>query len=210
MIVLTLNLFPRSLSACEVNMINVFSHLLKPFGYLLIKGISGKRAYDWWAPAFLTIISAAYFYLLKVPTTDLLKDGGFVRSVSSFISNLPGFYIAALAAIATFNREQIDYPLIGLNGTPFIKVTRTKENGKTVDTQEKLTRRLFLCMLFSFLTALSICILMFNAFVTPLTNVLNNDIVNWCYIIVFLFFTWQMLVSTFFGLYYLGDRIHIN
>lgn len=138
-----------------------------------------------------------YFYLFKIPTSDLLKDGGFIKSISGFVSNLPGFYIAALAAIATFNREQIDYPLIGTNGTPFIKITRTKENGRIVDTQEKLTRRLFLCMLFSFLTALSICIVIFNAFITPLINILNNDIANWCYIIIFLFLTWQMLVSTF-------------
>jgi hypothetical protein len=191
-------------------MIGIFSHLLKPFGYLFIKGISGKRAYDWYAPVALTLISFAYFFLLKIPTTELLKDGGFVKSISSFISNLPGFYIAALAAIATFNREQIDYPLIGTNGTPFITITRTKENGRTVNTQEKLTRRLFLCMLFSFLTALSICIIIFNAFVYPLTTTINNDIATWCYIVIFLFLTWQMLVSTFFGLYYLGDRIHIN
>ncbi len=191
-------------------MISIFSHLFRPFGYLFIKGISGKRAYDFYAPIGLTVISFSYFYMFDISSTVLLKDGGFVKSVSSFVSNLPGFYIAALAAIATFNREQIDYPLIGANGTPFITVTRTKENGKTVDTQEKLTRRLFLCMLFSFLTALSICILMFTAFITPLINTLGNNVANWCYIIAFLFFTWQMLVSTFFGLYYLGDRIHIN
>ncbi|HGC2431628.1 TPA: hypothetical protein ACIYBF_004343 [Escherichia coli] len=191
-------------------MISIFSHLFRPFGYLFIKGIGGKCAYDFYAPAGLAVISFFYFYLFKIPTSDLLKDGGFIKSISGFVSNLPGFYIAALAAIATFNREQIDYPLIGTNGTPFIKITRTKENGRIVDTQEKLTRRLFLCMLFSFLTALSICIVIFNAFITPLINILNNDIANWCYIIIFLFLTWQMLVSTFFGLYYLGDRIHIN
>ncbi|EQA5221655.1 hypothetical protein ACX317_004662 [Escherichia coli] len=191
-------------------MISIFSHLFRPFGYLFIKGISGKCAYDFYAPACLAALSFFYFYLFKIPTSDLLKDGGFIKSISGFVSNLPGFYIAALAAIATFNREQIDYPLIGTNGTPFIKITRTKENGRIVDTQEKLTRRLFLCMLFSFLTALSICIVIFNAFITPLINILNNDIANWCYIIIFLFLTWQMLVSTFFGLYYLGDRIHIN
>ncbi|EMA1799442.1 hypothetical protein SD377_000282 [Cronobacter turicensis] len=191
-------------------MINIFSHLCKPFGYLFIKGISGKRSYDWYAPAFLTIMSCAYFYGFHIPTSEILKDGGFIKSVSSFIANLPGFYIAALAAIATFNREQIDYPLIGANGTPFITIKLTKENGKVVDTQEKLTRRLFLCMLFSFLTALSISIIMINAFFAPLISILNNDIANWCYIIVFILLTWQLLVATFFGLYYLGDRIHIN
>ncbi|AYM90052.1 hypothetical protein D9980_05350 [Serratia sp. 3ACOL1] len=191
-------------------MFNIFSHLLKPFSYLFIKGISGKQAYDWYAPAFLTTLSILFFYTFSIPESELLKDGGFVKAVSGFISNLPGFYIAALAAIATFNREQIDHPLIGLNGTPFIKVKRTKENGRTIDVQEKLTRRLFLCMMFAFLTALSISIVMLNAFAAPVINTIKNGIVNWCYIVAFTFFSWQMLVTTFFGLYYLGDRIHVN
>lgn len=191
-------------------MFNVFSHLLKPFSYLFIKGISGKHAYDWYSPAFITLLSVLFFYFSDITANELLKDGGFVKSVSGFISNLPGFYIAALAAIATFNREQIDFPLIGSNGTPFIKIKLTKENGKVVNAQEKLTRRLFLCMMFSFLTALSISIVMFNAFATPLINTIKNDKASWCYIIAFTFLSWQMLVSTFFGLYYLGDRIHVN
>ncbi|UJD80097.1 hypothetical protein FS595_10455 [Serratia rubidaea] len=191
-------------------MLNVFSHLFKPFSYLFIRGVSGKQAYDWYAPLFLTGLSVLFFYTFNITDNELLKDGGFVKSVSGFISNLPGFYIAALAAIATFNREQIDFPLIGSNGTPFIKIKLTKENGKVVDTQEKLTRRLFLCMMFAFLTALSISIVMFNAFAAPLINTINNVKVNWCYIIIFTFLSWQMLVSTFFGLYYLGDRIHVN
>lgn len=191
-------------------MINLFSHLFKPYGYLFIKGINGKRSYDWYAPIILTILSCCYFYGFGISPNELLKDNGFIKLVTSFISNLPGFYIAALAAIATFNREQIDYPLIGSNGTPFIKIKITKENGRTVNTNEKLTRRLFLCMLFSFLTALSISIVMLNAFVTPVINIGISIIAEWFYITIFMFLTWQMLIATFFGLYYLGDRIHIN
>ncbi|EHN5843781.1 hypothetical protein KDR42_004584, partial [Salmonella enterica subsp. enterica serovar Newport] len=81
--------------------LTVFSHLGKPFEYLSIKGISGKAAYDWVAPAILTVITAAIFILLKIPVKNLFVDGGFIKSIVSFISNLPGFYIAALAAIAT-------------------------------------------------------------------------------------------------------------
>ncbi|KQN68078.1 hypothetical protein ASE99_01570 [Serratia sp. Leaf51] len=185
-------------------------HLVRPFGYLNIKGINGKKAYDWYIPFVLMLLSIGYFYLLKIPFTDLSKENGFIRAVVSFITNLPGFYIAALAAIATFNREQIDYPLIGENGAPFIEIVVTKENGRTVNSQEELTRRLFLCMLFSFLTALSIIIVMLNAFISPVLAAYPYFLLHFSYSCVLIFLTWQLLVATFFGLYYLGDRIHKN
>ncbi|HEM8686258.1 hypothetical protein R1917_09720 [Citrobacter koseri] len=191
-------------------MLTTFSHLAKPFGYLFIKGIGGKAAYDWAAPTGLTLLTAAYFCLFNITPAVLLSDSGFVKTVTSFISNLPGFYIAALAAIATFNREQIDHPLISNTGTPSIDVKVTKENGRVINSQEPLTRRLFLCMLFAFLTALSIIIVMLNALVAPLFTVHNNIYFQVIYLLLFTFSTWQLLVSTFFGLYYLGSRIHLN
>ncbi|EIG3558839.1 hypothetical protein FW381_004759, partial [Escherichia coli] len=140
----------------------------------------------------------------------LFDDNGFIKSIVSFISNLPGFYIAALAAIATFNRAEIDLPLISNERNASIEIKVTKENGKVVNSEEVLTRRLFLCMLFSFLTALSIVIIILNAIFSPLINVYQNSIVLMVYTVVFTFLVWQLLVSTFFGLYYLGNRIHMN
>lgn len=191
-------------------MIQVFSHLARPFGYLSIKGINGKKAYDWFAPLTLTLLSVAYFHLCNFPFIDLIKDDGFIKTTSAFVANLPGFYVAALAAIATFNREQIDYPLIGSTGTPFIEVKVIKENGITVNSKENLTRRLFLCMLFAFLTALSIVIVMLNAYVSPVISISTNKLAHYVYAVFFIFLTWQLFVTTFFGLYYLGDRIHMN
>ncbi|EOH0784192.1 hypothetical protein ACLKTY_000684 [Salmonella enterica subsp. enterica serovar Montevideo] len=167
--------------------LSVFSHLGKPFGYLFIKGISGKAAYDWVAPILLTSITAVLFILLKIPVKDLFDDNGFIKSIVSFISNLPGFYIAALAAIATFNRAEIDLPLISNERNASIEIKVTKENGKVVNSEEVLTRRLFLCMLFSFLTALSIVIIILNAIFSPLINVYQNSIVLMVYTVVFTF-----------------------
>ncbi|EAX5886867.1 hypothetical protein AOZ94_12630 [Salmonella enterica subsp. enterica serovar Newport] len=190
--------------------LTVFSHLGKPFEYLSIKGISGKAAYDWVAPAILTVITAAIFILLKIPVKNLFVDGGFIKSIVSFISNLPGFYIAALAAIATFNRAEIDLPLISNTKNASIEIKVTKENGKVVNSEEILTRRLFLCMLFSFLTASSIVIIILNAVSAPLIMTYPNIYFLIGYAVLFTFLAWQLLVSTFFGLYYLGNRIHMN
>lgn len=193
-----------------MSFLRIFSHLGKPFGYLSIKGISGKFAYDWAAPVSLTVLTLAFFHFQGVMPKALFDDGGFVKSVASFISNLPGFYIAALAAIATFNREEIDLPLISNSTNASIEIKVTKDNGHIVNSEEILTRRLFLCMLFSFLTALSILIVILNALCTPLISVYNNDYFLAIYAATFIFGTWQLLIATFFGLYYLGNRIHLN
>lgn len=190
--------------------LTIFSHLAKPFEYLYIKGISGKSAYDWGAPLALTLLTFLFFFMQDVKPATLFIDGGFIKSIVSFISNLPGFYIAALAAIATFNRAEIDLPLISNTKKASIEIKVTKSNGKVENSEEILTRRLFLCMLFSFLTALSIVIIMLNAFISPLTAIYTNDYFLAGYALIFTFGTWQLLVSTFFGLYYLGNRIHLN
>ncbi len=190
--------------------LTVFSHLGKPFGYLFIKGISGKAAYDWAAPFILTLLTAGLFIGLKISPQSLLDDGGFIKSIISFISNLPGFYIAALAAIATFNRAEIDLPLISSTKSASIEIKVTKENGKIVNSAEVLTRRLFLCMLFSFLTALSIVIIILNAVSAPIISSFQGNGILIAYSLLFTFLVWQLLVSTFFGLYYLGNRIHMN
>lgn len=189
---------------------NIFHHLLRPFGYLSIKGVNGKLLYDWITPLILTLLSFLFFYISGFPVNKLLENDGLIKSLSSFIGSLPGFYIAALAAIATFNRKQIDYPLINDNGNPYIYITGVKENGKIYQAKEDLTRRLFLCMLFSFLTALSILIIVFNAFVMPVVTFKESYPITITFLSVYLFLTWQLLVTTFFGLYYLGDRIHMN
>lgn len=187
----------------------ILHQLFRPFGYLSIKGVSGKFIYDWLIPFVLSLLSMAYFYGLTTPAL-LLSDNGFFRSTISFISILPGFYIAALAAIATFNRKQIDDPLISDNGTPYIYVKGVKENGKPYRTKEDMTRRLFLCMLFSFLTAESIVLIMLHNFSAPLFNAVAHPYYLAAYTFIFLLILWQLLVTTFFGLYYLGDRIHLN
>lgn len=188
----------------------ILHQLLRPFGYLNIKGVSGKLVYDWLIPLFLSILSSLYFHFAITKPELLLSSDGFFKSTISFISILPGFYIASLAAIATFNRKQIDDPLISDGGTPYIYIKGVKENGRPYRTKEDITRRLFLCMLFSFLTAESILLIMIHNFAIPYISISESAYALSIYLFIFLFLLWQLLVTTFFGLYYLGDRIHMN
>lgn len=88
------------------------------------------------------------------------------------------------------------------------------KRGKSVPLE--LTRRRFLCALFSFLTAQSLLITCLGIFSSAMSAwVLGQvpheilQIVRGAGTLIFLFALTQLLSVTCLGLYYLGDRIHI-
>ncbi|GAW86486.1 hypothetical protein bplSymb_SCF02805P001 [Bathymodiolus platifrons methanotrophic gill symbiont] len=83
-------------------------HLLRPFSYLSIEHELKKKV-DWNYPCSLSIISTGLaFWLQQFAHISLYADSGMISKILNFVQVLPGFYIAALAAIATFNRIDID------------------------------------------------------------------------------------------------------
>lgn len=192
----------------------IFYQLLRPFGYLTIRKVKGKSLYDWIIPLFLSVMSLLLISMSRGGIQLAAGDGGLASKLTGFISNLPGFYIAALAAIATFNRAGIDNLLISNrnNGdlqSPYIVVKDVKSNGIPMTIEVEITRRVFLCLLFSFLTAESIILVIFSFLFSSLL-LPGEAYLSLIYLSIFLFVFWQLIVSTFFGLYYLGDRIHYN
>lgn len=183
-------------------------HLFRPFSYL---GIAYPRKWrlDWLIPLLLSIVSAgALAILATVAPFSILGDTGLLAKLVSLLQTLPGFYIAALAAIATFNRIDIDRPMPA--PSPQINIV---VRGKKVPID--LTRRRFLCVLLAFLTAESLLLLVsavFSQTIAPAFRVLVPE--KWHFaclygaLFVYLILFWQMMVVTFVGLFYLGDRIH--
>ncbi|WP_085703899.1 hypothetical protein [Pseudomonas sp. B15(2017)] len=185
----------------------LIGQLLKPFGYLAIQH-PYKWVVDWLYPCILASISIALIALLS-NTSKLVEPNGMIAMLLSFVQSLPGFYIAALAAIATFGRLDIDDILPEPTPKVVIKL-RGREN--TID----LTRRRFLAMLFAFLTGESITIVIFCITLISFGSELNGFIYNgtlvghYIYstsIFMLLLFTYQMILATFWGLYYLGYKL---
>lgn len=96
----------------------LLDQLLRPFGYLAIRH-PYKWIVDWFYPAILMLFTATLIYL-HGGFSSAIKAGGTVSLVLSFVQSLPGFYIAALAAIATFGKPDIDSVLP--EPTPKIKI----------------------------------------------------------------------------------------
>lgn len=179
------------------------NQLLRPFKYLSIRHPS-KKIIDWIIPFLSVFVLFTFVILGKYFNVYLLDKSNLLSKLNSFLHVLPGFYIAALAAVATFGSSAMD-SLIS-SPTPTIQEVRVG-----VLTEIGLTRRRFLSMLFSFLTAQSVLLIVFYNVLSSIS--LNGeffyfnclpDVLFALYMIIF----FQIIAVTFFGLFYLGDRIH--
>lgn len=178
----------------------LIGQLIRPFGYLAIRH-PFKWIVDWLYPAILTL-ACIWLMSLAGPLVKLIEPGGFVASTLSFVQSLPGFYIAALAAIATFGRADIDDILP--EPTPkMVVILRGQQN--TID----LTRRRFLAMLFAFLTAESIVIVISCIVLTSFGTAIStySTLIFHALLAALLLLFFQMVLATFWGLYYLGYKL---
>tara|TARA_Y100000588_G_C14183008_1_gene894563 strand:+ start:224 stop:775 length:552 start_codon:yes stop_codon:yes gene_type:complete len=177
--------------------------LTRPFAYLQIKGTIGKSRYDWSVPICFTLITLALLYYSEINYANV--NSTLLDPITAFIANLPGFYIAALAAIATFQNPKLSENMLSA-GTdePYIETKYLDENNRVKTRNKPLKRRTYLTHMFAFLTAESFVLVILN----KLSVTIDSPFVLWFYVAVFLTLFWQLVVTTFCGLYYLGERLH--
>lgn len=186
----------------------MYRHLLRPFSYLSIQDQS-KWKVDWFYPAILAVLSAGLIIFIgQWGGIKIYEDSGLIDKILGFVQVLPGFYIAALAAIATFNKLDIDKTMPAPAPKLDIKV-----NGKTASIE--LTRRRFLCSMFAFLTAESFVLIVLSIFsivahdsIASLLPAHTHFLASTVFLFIFMLLFWQMILATFWGLFYLGDRLH--
>lgn len=181
--------------------------LLRPFSYILIRHPVIKKV-NWHVPLMLTAIALVLVLPFRADMNIWASDG-IVASAQGLVQGLPGFYIAALAAVATFG-QQTTLDTIIPAPTPTL---HTSFSGTWVEM--KLTRRRFLCLLFAYLTAVSVILSLFafyaRAIAVPARRVFIPIVVEIGSVFaffVYLVFLFQLVIITLWGLYYLGDRMH--
>lgn len=188
--------------------------LSRGFAYRRIKH-SGMRAYTTWLPLFLTLITAACYLLLPIRPPLVGKDG-LVSSLLTLMSTLPGFYFAGLAAVSTFGNATMDQEM----PAPAPEVDMIV-GGAVVEV--KLTRRLFLSYLFSYLVVLSLALcfalMALNAAVGSI-DILQHALdvrtgTKWAWLFVkagvgltLMCAFASMIVSTLHGVFFLTEKIH--
>lgn len=186
----------------------MFYILLRPFSFLFIKHDELRRAMingSLYLSIFATIV------IFSVPVTPIIfgKDG-FISAISSVFNALPGFFIAALAAVATFNRPELDQVMP--DPAPQLKLM-TQGRRDFV----KLTTRMFLSFLFAYLTAITFLGMAFFIFVeimrpSALYILSERPILKFPLKIFITFFVnvfiFNIVITTLVGIYFLAERIH--
>ena len=185
---------------------SALKQLFTPLAYLRIKH-TVKPWFDWIAPLLVSVVGISVLYSLP-KSIDIFGNNGLIFIITDLIKILVGFYIAALAAVATFQNEPMDRTFDGDQAT--LHVVR-----KGVDKTATLTRRQFLCYLFGYLAFMGVVIYFLGAIVTLLAANLRMlgggmlfDGAKAIFIFFYLFITANSLTTTLLGLHFLTDRIH--
>lgn len=192
----------------------MLSNTSKAFGFLRIKypeQAKGLSFILYYLPALLSIFICSFIVIIEfltVKSINIFTQTAF-ESISTFVQVLPGFYIAALAAIASYSNPFIDNAMSG--SPPYLESIDIRGTRKSF-----LSRRRFLTLMFGYLAAISIILTIF-LFVVRLgyeTQVLSVDPIIYyviysvlCFIFFAIFF--QMILITLHGIYYLADRMHL-
>jgi len=156
-------------------------------------------------PALLTLLVVVGLWLLKTPV-NIFGGQGLLERVLGFVQTLAGFYIAALAAVSSFNSPHLDRAMPAPAPMMYIKYNGAMQSVPA-------TRRRFLTSMFAYLTALSIVLSLGAMAILVLAPALKLDWPNavstlhWSGIFGFLFALFQMTCVTFWGLFYLGERM---
>ena len=171
---------------------------------------------NWLIPVVLSAITTTILYLLgSLCHNNALKDAlKLFAAGSSQYFFFPGFFLTALAAIAVFDKKNLDCQLPGRS----MSICITGRGG--IAEERPLTRRLLLSLMFSFLTvhSLTFCIVLllvscFGTRVSIFLSTFPHWVTSVClcvslFFIVMIFL--QILLNMLIGLYYLGERFPAN
>ncbi|WP_143473930.1 hypothetical protein [Limnohabitans sp. 15K] len=199
----------------------MFKVLLRPFSYLTISHPDRVHFWvNWGFPIAVAVVTGGawllpslldYLGYIKPNPTDIWSGSGFISKIQSFVQNLPGFYTAALAAVATFGGKEMLRPM---SGNP--PKMRFLIEGALTDKLE-LNRRLFLAVMFAYLTMLSFLLTIGAALALTLAPAIKAALIPalipWFSALatsIYILFFVQLLTVTAWGLYYLGEKMHLS
>ncbi|EXA88137.1 MULTISPECIES: hypothetical protein [Acinetobacter] len=185
--------------------------ILKPLAYLSIewaiddlKGRNKKPIFDWLLPILFSVLVTIFLYLTLDLNSSKFKiffeSKGF-EVLGNFILALPGFLFAALTAVVSFGNKELDIT--------------AKVNPPINKDGHEISRRRYLSNAFSYLTFLSLALLIATVFINYAysSNILNFGVTyyKWGYLLtslIYFTFVFQMLFILIITLYYIGDKVH--
>ncbi|MEL6645776.1 MAG: hypothetical protein AAFQ79_17730 [Pseudomonadota bacterium] len=173
------------------------------FSFLRLRG-GGIRQFQFVYPGLISVVLCIAIIDWDSFSYEFLP-GRNLGPITATIGVISGFFIAALAAVSTFQSPNLDQKINGYGVTePSAKSTR-----------QEATRRRLLTKLFGYCTVLSVL-----ALLLPLVGELSADWVESLldrrfarltarlFEVVYMFVNGSLFVSALLGIHYLVDRIH--
>lgn len=173
--------------------------VFSPLSYLKIKQPQ-KRWFDYILPILLSIFfSFIIIYCdINYKNIELFSDKGIIKIINDLTQILSGFYLTSMAAIATFPNKDMDKVMDGIP---------PKIDNKDLTRREFLIRLFgylcFVCILLYFIGGLSIYFFDFAILSFTWTKIIKF---SFCLVYFLIFF--NMLLTTFMGLYFLIIKIN--
>jgi len=188
-----------------------------PINYLRIRHgdtlFRSKAVYDFVLPIILTLVTCVIFWWLGI-SQRIFDHKDLVKQLTDLLALMIVFYMAALAAVATFDRKGIDDPLKG--GDALLRA-RHHDTGEAID--RKLSYRQFISYLFGYLSFLSLCLYIFIIVFALAWPVFEKHFagtrIEWylesiadpAIFAVTFFAVWQLVITSLLGIYFLTERI---
>jgi hypothetical protein len=178
--------------------------LLSPLKYLRARSRT-KRYWDWVIPIYVAS-AVVWVYVLLPSPFPLTTDKGLLAAVNQLLQVLVGFYIAALAAVASLNSVALEQPIAG---DPVYLDERGSEEPVV------LNRRRFLSLMFAYLSFASITLYAAGVLAILGSPSLNGMVpafmfasLKVAFLAVYSIALMQSICITLVTLFYLGDRMH--
>lgn len=182
------------------------------FTYLSIRVGTGIYTSKIFADVIAPIIGGAgltilYYQILGQP--DFFNEDQFAAKFANLFEILAAFFIAALAAVASFDRPSLDQPLAG---EPAVMSRWCNKSQAYRDIA--LTRRMFIGYLFAYLSTVSLCVALcmpfFEAFADANKSSSSLEYQSACLVGHILFFCLltNIVITSLYGIFFLSHRIH--
>ncbi|QGZ94963.1 hypothetical protein [Terricaulis silvestris] len=181
------------------------NRLLTPLVYLKVR----HPVKIWYSVIYPIMFSAPLSALLVFAPIEytVVGDNGLVETFNALLALLIGFFIAALAAVASFDRAGMDAAMLG--------------DGATLSLPDRseplvLTRRMYLCLLFGYLTLATLATYIVFAIANVMLASVSPPAVGLSagtyalarggFIFVYCFLIGHILSHSLLGVYYLAWR----
>lgn len=181
---------------------------LRSLNYLRVSHQYASR-YSFVYPIVLASLTA-FVLIVFSPSLNIYGANGLLAKLTPFLAVIAPFFLASLAAVATFSGPSFfDKPF---DMADPVTLTVVGEMGALEAIE--VTPRHFLSLLFGYCCVVSLNLFIFAIFVPQIAGGLANILgsfapyVAWLGLLIFLSLFYQVILATLLGIYYLSDKIH--